>query len=145
MSQTITKILILLMRVVCTFAGLTGAYLIFVTPFSTPFVLYHFVAVKPAGVVFLILIGLINFTVAGYFLYAAYLIWFEFSALAVRHFCGICGFCTVLFTITLQRQMSIGQRRLGCLVCLAFVYFAYKVANRYLSQLLFPPSPKPDV
>jgi hypothetical protein len=82
MNQTIATILI---RIVGTLAGLLGACMLCVTPFMFygAFASEHF---------WILLVGLFPFVVGIYFLYVAYLVWFRFSANAVRHVCGMLGF-----------------------------------------------------
>ncbi len=132
MTPTLGKIL---MRVVGTLSGLFGLMLLCVGPFM----LYHAIT-KHDG----LMIGFTIFplVLALYFLYVAYLVWFKFSPLAVRHVCGILAFYALMLMTNLFRPNRPSSENpwlafvfLGGLV---IVYFIYGATTRYFNRLLFP-------
>ena len=129
MSLNIAKIL---MRVVGTLAGLLGLGMLCITPF----LIYHAVAEQMGGMIFFVVLPL---PVAAYFIYAAYLVWFRFSPVAVRHVCGALGFYTLtLFPKAFEQFRDAEWMPFAFLGCLFAVYVAYRVVSRYLSRWLFP-------
>jgi hypothetical protein len=135
MTQSVAKILL---RVIGTLAGLLGALMLVVTPFM-------FLRVYAGKSIAVVLLGLFPFVVAGYFLFAAYLVWFRFSPRAVRHICGTFGFFLLMFATrfvtTPPAPVAPASAPLGAIAFLSFmiaVYFGYRIASRYLIRLLFP-------
>jgi len=130
MKLTIAKIV---MRVIGTLAGLLGLGMLCVTPFM----LYHSITERNA---WMILLAVFPLALAAYFIYVAYLVWFRFSPLAVRHICGALGFCVLMLVTKLfdpSRDSDTPWAAFAFLGCLVAVYFAYRVASARLSRLLF--------
>ena len=129
MKPTTAKIL---MRVVGTLAGLLGLVML---PFG--FMFYHSITERN---VWMILLPVCLQALAAYFIYVAYLVWFRFSPLAVRHICGtlalyVLALVTKLFDSFFDLGMPWeGFASLGCFVA---AYVAYDVASVRLSRWLF--------
>ncbi|MCC6695356.1 MAG: hypothetical protein IT365_06980 [Candidatus Hydrogenedentes bacterium] len=79
---------------------------------------------------------------AAYLIYVACLVWFRLSPRAVRHVCGILGFCVLMLILDLLEPRKYGLNAIwpgfvfaGSLVA---VYIGYRVASYNLSHFLFP-------
>jgi hypothetical protein len=122
------------MRVVGTLAGLLGvAMLCFM-----PFMLFHSITERNP---WMIVLAIFPLALALYFIYVAYLVWFRFSPLAMRHICGALGFYVLmLLTKLFDRDLDTTWAPSAFLGCLVIVYFAYRVASNRLSRWLFPES-----
>jgi hypothetical protein len=122
------------MRVVGTLAGPSGLGMLCVTPFM----LYHFITGRD---LLMIVFAAFPLALAAYFSYVAYLVWFRFSPLAVRHICGTLGFLILVLATNLfdpSRHSAAPCAAFAFLGSLVAAYFAYRVASNQLSQLLFP-------
>lgn len=131
MRLTIAKIVL---RVVGTLAGLLGLGMLCVTPFMV----YHSITERNG---WMILLAVFPLAVAIYFIYVAYLAWFRFSPLAVRHICGALGIYVLMLVTKLfdaSRNSETPWTAFAFLGCLVAVYFAYRTASNRLSRLLFP-------
>lgn len=118
--------------------GVLGALMLCVTPF-----IFSKVYSDMSSMV--ILLGLFPFCVAAYFIYAAYLVWFNFSPQAICHSCSTAGvFILVLASNFMSSSTkpnsteSIPWEDVAFLVSIVVVYFGYKIASRYLINILFP-------
>jgi hypothetical protein len=124
------------MRVIVTPVGLFGVCMLCLGPF----LLYQSCSEQNP---WLIVLAVVPMTLGAYFLYVAYLVWFRFSSLAVRHICGILGFYVLGCVTTLFDPAHDSYRHwtgFAYLGCLVVVYFAYRFASDRLSRLLFPES-----
>ena len=133
MKLTIAKTL---MRVVGTLGGLLGLGMLCIAPLM----LYRSVTERNP---WMILLAAFPLALAGYFIYVAYLVWFRFSPIAVRHICGALGFYLLMLITKLfdpSRDSGTPWAAFAFLGCLVVVYFAYRVASDRLSRLLFPES-----
>ena len=133
MTPRIAKVLI---RVAGTLAGLLGLGMLCVAPVM----LYHsFIEQNP----WMIGLALFPFALAVYFVWVAYLVWFRFSPLAVRHICGALGFYGLTLAARLvgpPRDPEMPWGSFAFLGCLVVIYIAYKFASDRLSRWLFPKS-----
>jgi hypothetical protein len=124
------------MRVAGTLAGLVG--LCFLPAMLVG--LYHSIT-EPYPL--MILVAAFALAISAYLMYVAYLVWFRFSPLAVRHVCGALGFYVLTLVprlLDLSRNPDrpwMGFALLGSFVA---VYIAYRFASHRLSRLLFPES-----
>jgi hypothetical protein len=76
---------------------------------------------------------------AAYFIYAAYLVWFRFSAVAVRHVCGVLAFYGLTFvSAAFEQSPDADWMPFAFLGSLLAAYLAYRVVSHYLSRWLFP-------
>jgi hypothetical protein len=125
-----------LMRVAGALAGVSGVVMLCfgLSP------LYHSVTEQDPW-----MIGLAALLLAlpVYLVYVAYLVWFRFSPLAVRHICGtlaflMLGLVTTLFDPT--RDSGTPWRSLAFLGCLLAALMGYRIASERLSRWLFPQS-----
>ena len=118
------------MRAVATFSGLVAFPWLCVGPFM----LYQAFAKADR-----LMIGLTIFPlVLGlYFLYVAYIVWFKFSPLAVRHVCGMIGFYALMLLTKLPPDRT-SQAPLLFLGGLIVAYFIYRATTRYFSRVIFP-------
>jgi hypothetical protein len=124
------------MRVVGTLAGLLGVGMLCITPFM----LHHSITQRNP---WMILLAVFPLALAAYFIYVAYLVWFRFSPLAVRHICGALGFYVLTLVTKLfdpARDSDAAWPAFAFLGCLVVVYFSYRVASDRLSRWLFPES-----
>lgn len=134
MKLTVAKIV---MRVIGTLAGLLGLGMLGLAPF----IFYHAIA---EWNLWMILLAAFPLALAVYLVYVAYLVWFRFSPLAVRHICGALGFYGFTLLTPLFNPGPGGPdtawSALAFLGCIVGVYLAYRVASNRLSRLLFPES-----
>jgi len=134
MKPNTAKVLI---RILGTVAGLLGVGLLC----FAPFVFYRSITEQnPVMIAFAVL----PLALAAYFLYVAYLVWFRFSPLAVRHVCGALGFYALTLLTKLfdpMRDSGVPWRSCAFLGCLVAVFLAYRFASGRLSRWLFPESP----
>jgi catechol 2,3-dioxygenase-like lactoylglutathione lyase family enzyme len=132
---TVAKIM---MRVIGTLAGLLGIGSLF----FTPFVLHQLmVPQSPLTILFSLYFAFFSLAVDAYFIYAAYLVWFRFSPLAVRHMCGLLGFSALVLVAKLADPLHHPHTPWAPLISLAglgAVYFGYRAASNRLSRFLFP-------
>ena len=122
-------------RVVGTLAGLAGLSGLFFALLMLYLGIHERDAERIANGVFLL-------ALAAYYLYTAYLVWFRFSPLAVRHVCG--ALCLYGMTFVTAKLLNVTAHSdalwpafafLGCVVA---VYIAYRFVSNRLSRLLFP-------
>ena len=129
MSLAVAKILL---RVISALAGLLGFGILCITPF----LIHHSIAEQQGWMIFFLVLPLL---VAVYFIYAAYLVWFRFSPVAVKHICGALGFYVVtLFPKVFERFRDADWMPIAFLGSLLVVYLAYRVVSHRLSRWLFP-------
>ena len=95
----------------------------------------------PLTILFTVFFAVFSLAVDAYFIYAAYLVWFTYSPLAVRHICGLLGFGALIpVTKLVVPSMRADSPWAPCVFFagLAGVYFAYRAASERLSRFLFP-------
>jgi hypothetical protein len=90
--------------------------------------------------IFFSVFAAVNFVIASFCIWIAYLTWFCFSPRAVQQVCGLLGFVLVGLVITwfpATDQANAGSR---CLIYLGTVVFAllgYRLLSRYLNSVIF--------
>src|SRR4051812_1770821 len=107
------------MRIVATLAGVFGVITLCIAPFT----LYYSIMRGDAWMIFFAALPLM---LGAYGIYLAYVVWFRFSPLAVRHICGALGFCVIIFITRLLdpvRHSSAAWPAFASLGCLIVVYF----------------------
>jgi hypothetical protein len=123
------KIAFVAVRVLGTLLGVLGCLLLWYAQYSWPQVgNKHSLFMKLAtgsGILFAI-----------YFFYVAYLVWFRYSPLAVRHVVAV--FILYLWSKIPTTDDRTPAAGLVLLVSLVAMYLAYRLATRYLNRLLFP-------
>jgi hypothetical protein len=133
MKAIVAKIV---MRIAGTLAGLMGFCL-----FSAMLVgLYSSITERDLRMV---PFAVFSLAISAYLMYAAYLVWFRFSPLAVRHVCGALGFCVLMLLMQLPDWSRIPDQpwmEFAFLGSFVAVYIAYRLASNRLSRLLFPES-----
>lgn len=136
MSRSMAKVVI---RMIGTLTGLLGlSCLLFLVPM---FCRQGLSIAK----LWMLPIHLFPLIVAFYFLYVAYLVWFKFSPLAVRHVIGLVGFCLLMLFPSLYFSGTASYKHASW-HSFAFVgwfiviYFVYRVVNYRLNRWLFPES-----
>jgi len=134
MNLMIAKIV---MRIVGTLVGLAGLFMLwFMRPGYKAFTDETFPWI---GYIFILPVILVFF----YLIYAAYLVWFKFSPLAVRHICGILALYALMgITQHYKEYFDPSKDRenpwpsfafLGCFIIACFIYkIAYTSLNRFL-------------
>jgi nitrate/nitrite transporter NarK len=76
---------------------------------------------------------------AVYCIYVAYLVWFRFSPLAVRHICGAVGvYILTLLWDVFKRSRDADWMPFAFLGSFFVIYIVYRVASHRLSRWLFP-------
>lgn len=87
-------------------------------------------------------LAILSLLLAVYLIYVACLVWFWLSPLAVRHVCGLLGFCVLMLILELLEPRKYDHNAIwpgfvfiGSLVA---VYIGYRVASHNLSHFLFP-------
>jgi hypothetical protein len=126
-----------LMRAIGILSGLLGLSMLCVAPFM----LYHAITERNPSMTVLMVVFPLAFGL--YFIYVAYLVWFKFSPLAVRHICGALGFyllAPVAMLFDPSRDSGTPWTAFAFLGCLVVVYFTYRLASDRLNKLLFPQS-----
>ena len=122
-------------RVIATLVGLLGLWLLF----TALLLLYHVIPERDAG---RISMGVFALPFAAYYLYTAYLVWFRFSPLAVRHVCGALCLYGMIFVTAKLLEVTAHSYALwpafAFLGCVVAVYIAYRFVSNRLSRLLFP-------
>jgi len=120
--------------VVGTLAGLFGLFMLLL-----PILLILLVPKELASCLVLIPLAL---PVSGFCLWVAYLVWFRFSPLAVRHVCYLIGF-SPYFTVMNRFQTPAELHAhpwlpVVFLAGLAGIYYLCRMIGNYLSLFIFP-------
>ena len=126
----------ILMRVVGTLTGLLGLGMFHITLF----LMFKSITERNLGMILFVLFPL---AAAVYLIYVAYLVWFRFSPITVRHICRALAFYVVALLMELfdpARDSKAAWPMFAFLGCLVVVYFAYAVVSDQLIRLLFPAS-----
>lgn len=126
MAQTIVFIAV---RILGTLAGLLGVSSLWFTQFMWPDEADEHIVLKRVLAVFVTLVAI-------YLLYVAYLVWWKYSPLAVRHLVAVLSlYLWTKIPATEDRTPASG---LIILSSFAAMYVAYRLASYYLNRLLFP-------
>lgn len=123
----------ILVKLIGSLSGLLGFGMLCVD-------LFFLVGVFKAATWWMVPIAMFSFGIAAYLLYVAFLVWFRFSPLAVRHVCGALGFYALSLAtncLNPERLASTPWISFAWLGCLIAVYFGYKAASRWLSRRIF--------
>jgi len=126
----------ILMRVVGTLFGLLGVGMLCITSL----LLYYSITEWDDWMIPLTIFPL---AISFYFIYVAYLVWFNFSPLAVRHICGALGLYLLTLVPKLFKPLDDAEAAWPAFAffgCLVIVYSGLRVASSRLSRWLFPKS-----
>lgn len=147
MRRLVTKVIL---RLAGVFVGLFGVELLVASALLAWFLVVH-VPSKPVEMrVALDVLGLVAvcmgyivlmLATCGYFIYAAYTIWFRFSPQAIRHVCrglGLYAFVTITAAFKPLSKESSPAAWPAFLAALAAVYLIYKLVTWGLLRWTYP-------